>query len=96
LRDRELNSEAKANLKIVSRSGEHLLALINDVLDMSRIEAGRMEVQSRPPSTSPASSAIWRRCSACAAQGKPLEFEVITHSETAPVQSVRRRPDPPG
>ncbi len=41
-RSAELNADQQENLGVISRSGEHLLALINDVLEMSKIEAGRV------------------------------------------------------
>jgi len=41
-RDPSLTAPQKENLDTIMRSGEHLLALINDVLEMSRIEAGRI------------------------------------------------------
>ncbi len=34
-------------LKKISTSGQHLLALINDILDMSRIESGRMNLEKK-------------------------------------------------
>ncbi|HLO89296.1 MAG TPA: ATP-binding protein [Nostocaceae cyanobacterium] len=44
-RDATLNLEQQKYLGIINRSGEHLLTLINDVLEMSKIEAGKIELQ---------------------------------------------------
>ena len=40
-----LNATQKKSLKTLEDSGQHLLALINDVLDLSKIEAGKMEIR---------------------------------------------------
>ncbi len=44
-RDPNLTDVQHENLTIITRSGEHLLSLINDVLDMAKIDAGRLTLQ---------------------------------------------------
>lgn len=83
LRDPGMGADAKANLQIIGRSGEHLLALINDVLDMSKIEAGRVAL-------SPATFSLSAMLESLAtmfrlrSETKGLGFEMSADVESAP------------
>jgi len=48
-RDEGLNDRQQRNVGIINSSGKHLLTLINDVLELSKIESGKMEM--RPEET---------------------------------------------
>jgi PAS domain S-box-containing protein len=79
----DLPPETRTNLEIVARSGTHLLALINDILDMSRVEAGRTELN--PVAFNPGwllddLAAMFRQ----RAEAKRLRFGMLVVGETAP------------
>lgn len=48
LLDSPLTHEQRESAEIISRSAHHLLSMLNDLLDMSRIEAGKLTAESVP------------------------------------------------
>jgi signal transduction histidine kinase/ActR/RegA family two-component response regulator len=44
----QLDTQQREQVDIMRRSGQHLLALVNDILDLARIESGKLAVDSGP------------------------------------------------
>jgi signal transduction histidine kinase/ActR/RegA family two-component response regulator len=48
LLDTELAPEQEAHLKLIADAGRSLLAIINDILDLAKVEAGKIELETIP------------------------------------------------
>ncbi|WP_067269962.1 ATP-binding protein [Mitsuaria sp. 7] len=44
----DLSAQQREQVEIVRRSGRHLMTLVNDILDLARIESGKLVVEARP------------------------------------------------
>ncbi|MEN6368673.1 MAG: PAS domain S-box protein [Thermotogota bacterium] len=85
-----LNDEQKKQLSMVQTSARHLLALINDVLDISKIEAGQMKVEETPfslPELVVEVSGVARPL----AEKKGLALHVEVAADVSILRSDRRR-----
>jgi len=85
-----LNAEQAKQLGMVRDSAQHLLALINDVLDISKIEAGQLEVERAPFDVRAAIESAMRSV-VPQAQKKGLMLSAVIASDVGSVVSDQRR-----
>ncbi len=85
-----LTDEQTKQLSMVRGSAHHLLDLINDVLDISKIEAGQFEVRAQPFALDDAITSVVNTL-APMAERKQLGIVVTAPVELPPIVSDRRR-----
>lgn len=77
-RDKRIPPEERRNLNTINRAGNHLLSLINDVLEITRIEAGRTTVEEESFDLAETLLAVEEMVRA-RAEGKGLELVIERH-----------------
>ncbi|MGI9518730.1 MAG: PAS domain S-box protein [Pirellulaceae bacterium] len=79
-RDSEVTGGQRNHVQSIVNCGEHLLTLINDVLDLSKIEAGKVEVDAQPCNLHKLLQAVGDIVGQ-RARGKGLKFEMVVSPE---------------
>lgn len=80
--NQSMNNEEIEFAKVIQSSGNSLLGLIDEILDLSKIEAGKMELEFLDVSTKEITDALWNLFNLVAKE-KGIEFEII--SKEAPI-----------
>lgn len=88
-KDQALSEQQKNRIAIIHQCGEHLLTLINDVLDLSKIEARRMELYPREFHFADFLQSIVEICKIRAEQ----KGIVLTHQTLSPLPRVVQADD---
>ena len=91
LRDEELNRTQSALLDRMESSGRLLLGLVNDVLDLAKVEAGKMRIERRPFSITQLLDGVMETTSAlAAANDDELSWSWVGPEREGAVGDVRR------
>jgi len=88
--DGPLSPEARENLLVVRQSGAHLRSLINDILDLSALETGRLNLQLKKTNLWNIAADVVRE-SRLAAEGKDLSIELSGAAVEAVADQLRVR-----
>ena len=86
----DISEDLRRPLTDIQQSGHHLLQLINDVLDLSKIEAGRMDLAPGEYLVQDAVRVVWGSLGSLAAE-KGLEFVTIVPEDLPPAYGDSRR-----
>lgn len=85
----QLNADQEKQLKTIQASARHLLSLINDLLDLAKIESGKIELQQEPVSCRETVSTVAETLRPLAEQ-KGLVFELALPETDIVVRADRR------
>ncbi|TVR24369.1 MAG: GAF domain-containing protein, partial [Anaerolineaceae bacterium] len=90
--DGELTEDAEEDVTAIYESGKHLLALINEILDLAKIEAGQMQLDIRAIDMVEFTQEIVKSAQILV-KDKPVELAVVEETDMPPVlaDSVRLR-----
>ncbi len=87
--DKTLNPKQRETLDIINNSGEHLLDVINEILDLSKIEAGKMEKNEETFEFLPLLGSVYEMLS-LKAEAKRIAFNFSAQSNL-PVEIISDR-----
>jgi len=90
--DGPITEQQRDDLTSIYNNGQHLLAMLNDILDISKIEAGKMELILEPVDVQQIISGVMSTAAALV-RDKPIEFkqEAVSNLPTIRADSTRVR-----
>ena len=85
----ELSPEQRRRLEVVRGSGDTVLAILNDVLDLAKVEAGKLELEARPFQIEGLTESV-RGVFQGLAEQKALRLEIVNTAQGAFVGDATR------